>query len=223
MDLVTEADLACEAAIRQVLARRAPGTAVLGEEEGASGDGADRWVVDPLDGTTNYAHGYPVFCVSIAWEEEGVARLGVVYDPLRDELFTAQAGRGARLNGETIRVSAAARLAEALLATGFPYDRRTNPRTNYEAFCRLTHLTQGVRRGGSAALDLAYVAAGRLDGFWEPGLRPWDTAAGALLVAEAGGRVSGFRGQPFDPYRDEVVATNGALHGALLAELAGRL
>jgi myo-inositol-1(or 4)-monophosphatase len=172
-----------------------------------------------LDGTTNYAHGYPAFCVSIAWEAEDVVRSAVVYDPLRDELFACERGLGTSRNGEKIRVSAVADLSSSLLATGFPYDRRDNPRNNLAAFCRLTLATLGVRRSGSAALDLAYVAAGRLDGFWEPGLKPWDQAAGALLVREAGGTVTAFRGRPYSPYEPEVVATNGLVHGALLAEL----
>ncbi len=220
VDLVTEVDLACEEAIREVLARGAPGTAVLGEETGATGSNSDtgRWVVDPLDGTTNFAHGYPVFCVSIAWEEAGETVLGVVYDPTRDELFQAERDRGALCNGARIRVSATPLLADSILATGFPYDRATNPR-NYAEFRHLTQRTQGVRRSGSAALDLAYVACGRLDGFWEPGLQPWDLAAGCLLVIEAGGTVSGPRGQPFTPYDGDVAASNGSLHAALLEAL----
>ncbi|MBI5015637.1 MAG: inositol monophosphatase [Deltaproteobacteria bacterium] len=216
LDLVTDVDVACEEAIREVLRRRAPGTAVLGEEGGLEGDGADRWVVDPLDGTTNYAHGFPVFCVSIAWEAGGRVRAGVVYDPLRDELFGAEEGRGSLLNGAPIRVTRTGTLEDALLATGFPYDRRTNPRNNLDAFARLTLATQGVRRGGAAALDLAYVAAGRLDGFWEPGLKPWDLAAGILLVVEAGGRVTGYAGDPFTLRDSDVVASNGPLHAPLL-------
>jgi len=218
VDLVTDVDMACEEAIREVLARRAPGTAVLGEEEGVTGAGRSRWVVDPLDGTTNYAHGFPVFCASVAWEEEGRVVAGAIYDPLRDELFTAERGRGARLGGDPVRVSAVGDLGSSLLATGFPYDRRENPR-NYREFCHLTQVTQGVRRGGSAALDLAYVACGRLDGFWEPGLKPWDLAAGCLLVEEAGGTVTRYDGGPFTPYDGDVVASNTLLHPALLAEL----
>ncbi len=219
IDLVTEVDLACERAIREVLARLAPGTAVLGEEEGATGEGADRWLVDPLDGTTNYAHGFPVFGASVAWEAGGRVRLGAIYDPLRDELFSAREGHGAFLNGRPLRCSGTGSLGDALLATGFPYDRAVHPR-NYREFCHLTQLTRGVRRAGAAALDLAYVAAGRLDGFWEPALKPWDLAAGMLLVTEAGGAVSGYRGEPFTPYDQDVVATNGRLHPALLAALA---
>lgn len=220
VDLVTEVDLACEDAIREVLTGLAPGTSILGEERGLTGSGRDGWIVDPLDGTTNYAHGFPVFCVSIAWETGGRVQTGVVYDPLRDELFAAEEGCGARLNDATIRVTTTATLDDALLATGFPYDRRTNPRNNLGAFAHLTLATQGVRRGGAAALDLAYVAAGRLDGFWEPALKPWDLAAGILLVAEAGGRVTGYEGGPFTPRDADVVATNGPLHPRLLEALA---
>ena len=221
VDLVTEVDLACEEAIREVLARGAPGTAVLGEETGATGSNSDtgRWVVDPLDGTTNFAHGYPVFCVSIAWEETGETVLGVVYDPTRDELFQVERGQGALCNGARVRVSATQLLADSILATGFPYDRATNPR-NYAEFRHLTQRTHGVRRSGSAALDLAYVACGRLDGFWEPGLQPWDLAAGCLLVREAGGRVTDYRGGPFTPYDGDVAASNGPLHPDLLEALA---
>ena len=218
VDLVTEVDLACEEAIREVLGRLAPGTAVLGEEGGATGMGSDRWLVDPLDGTTNYAHGFPAFCVSVAWQEGGAVRLGAVYDPLRDELFTAERNKGARLAGQRLRTSETGKLEAALLATGFPYDRAQNPR-NYAEFRRLTQCTQGVRRTGSAALDLAYVAAARLDGFWEPGLKPWDLAAGCLLVEEAGGVVTGYGGEPFTPDDADVVASNGRLHEALLAQL----
>lgn len=221
LDLVTEVDLACEGAIRETLARLAPGTAVLGEEQGLTGSGPDRWIVDPLDGTTNYAHGFPVFCVSIAWEVGGRPTAGVVYDPLRDELFAAEEGKGATCNGTPLRVSDEASLGRALLATGFPYDRGTNPRNNLDAFARLTLATQGVRRAGAAALDLAYVAAGRLDGFWELGLKPWDVAAGILLVTEAGGAVTGTDGGTFTPYDRDVAATNGPLHRPLLAALEG--
>ncbi len=219
VDLVTEVDLQCEAAIRAVLARRCPGEPVLAEEGGGAAGGAARWIVDPLDGTTNYAHGYPAFCVSIAWEAAGEVRLGVVLDPLRRELFSAAAGQGARLDGGPVRVSAVAELGGALLATGFPYDRGRRPR-NYREFQTLTQTTQGVRRGGSAALDLAYVACGRLDGFWEPGLQPWDLAAGTLLVREAGGQVSDLTGGPLRLEGGDVVASNGHLHAPLLAGLA---
>lgn len=220
VDLVTEVDLACEEVIREVLSRRAPGTAVLGEEGGLSGHGENRWVVDPLDGTTNYAHGYPIFCVSVAWEEGGAVRCGAVYDPLREELFTAETGRGATCNGAPVRVSAVTALDRSVLATGFPYDRLTRPR-NYAEFQALTQATQGVRRSGSAALDLAYVACGRLDGFWEPGLKPWDLAAGCLLVLEAGGRVTGYGGEAFRTSETDVVASNGHLHAAILNALHG--
>lgn len=224
IDLVTDADRAAEALIAGRLREAFPDHRLLGEE-GARGAGEDGtasgaaspfgWVVDPLDGTTNYAHGYPHFAVSIALERAGTLLIGVVYDPMRDELFVAERGRGATLNGVPLRVSGTDTLITALLATGFPYDReaRSEAAAIWNAFL---YETQGVRRDGSAALNLCYVAAGRLDGFYERPLQPWDMGAGALLVKEAGGRVSDFRDGPFDPYGREVVASNGALHAALL-------
>src|SRR6202451_137114 len=224
-DLVTAADRAAEAMIRDRIRQRWPGHDVLGEEQGLSDQGSEyRWYVDPLDGTTNFAHGYPVFCVSIALERQGLEQKGeriaaVVYDPTRDELFSAEPGRGARLNGETIHVSKTAALKESLLATGFPsHKRHKNP--NIHFYSQITLQTHGVRRAGSAALDLCNVASGRFDGFWEFNLNPWDTAAGALIVEEAGGRVSRFDGSPFEIVSREKVATNGLVHDALLHEFA---
>lgn len=227
-DLVTAADRAAEALIRERIRARWPTHDVLGEEQGLSDQGSDyRWYVDPLDGTTNFAHGYPVFCVSMGLEYRGLEHrqsegrasriAAVIYDPTRDELFTAEQGHGARLNGETIQVSKTATLKESLLATGFPsHKRHKNP--NIFFYHQITLRTHGVRRAGSAALDLCNVAAGRYDGFWEFNLNPWDTAAGVLMVEEAGGKVTRFDGSPFELNSRETVASNGLLHEALLAE-----
>ncbi len=219
INLVTEADLASEALIVERIKSHFPRHAILAEEAGnavvTGVDGGHKWVIDPLDGTTNYAHGYPCFCVTIALEHEGEIVLGVTYDPTRDELFTAEKGRGAALNGKPIRVSATDELGNALLVTGFPYDIK-----HREKFAR--HLTEflltsrGVRRDGSAAIDLAYVACGRFDGFWEEGLNPWDVAAGKLLIEEAGGMVSYYDGSPFSIYTPPIVASNGTIHAEML-------
>jgi myo-inositol-1(or 4)-monophosphatase len=201
---------------------------VLGEEQGLNDLGSDyRWYVDPLDGTTNFAHGYPVFCVSLALERQAVEErlsgqrgrclAGVVYDPTRDELFTAEQGRGAHLNGKPIHVSKIAQLKECLVATGFPsHKRHKNP--NIYFYHQITLRTHGVRRAGSAALDLCNVASGRFDGFWEFNLNPWDTAAGVLIVEEAGGKVSRFDGSPFELDSRETLASNGLVHQALVHE-----
>jgi myo-inositol-1(or 4)-monophosphatase len=222
-DLVTAADRAAEALIRDRIRARWPGHDVLGEEQGLNDQGSDyRWYVDPLDGTTNFAHGYPVFCVSMGLEKrlsagEASRVAAVIYDPTRDELFTAEQGKGARLNGEAIHVSKTPTLKESLLATGFPsHKRHKNP--NIFFYHQITLRTHGVRRAGSAALDLCNVASGRYDGFWEFNLNPWDTAAGVLIVEEAGGRVTRFDGSPFELNSRETVASNGLLHEALLAE-----
>ena len=221
-DLVTAADRASEVLIRERIRQQFPSHDVLGEEQGLSDQGGDyRWYVDPLDGTTNFAHGYPVFCVSMALEHRGDDQsrriAGVVYDPTRDELFTAEAGRGAHLNGTAIHVSKAAQLKECLVATGFPsHKRHKNP--NIHFYHQITLRTHGVRRAGSAALDLCNVASGRFDGFWEFNLNPWDTAAGALIVEEAGGKVSRFDGSAFELDSRETLASNGLVHDALLHE-----
>lgn len=221
-DLVTAADRASETLIRERVAKEFPSHDVLGEEQGLNDRGGEyRWYVDPLDGTTNFAHGYPVFCVSMALEHrsgsEGTRIAGVVYDPTRDELFTAEAGRGAQLNGKAIRVSKAAQLKECLLATGFPsHKRHKNP--NIFFYHQITLRTHGVRRAGSAALDLCDVACGRFDGFWEFNLNPWDTAAGVLIVQEAGGKVSRFDGSAFELNSRETLASNGLVHQALVQE-----
>lgn len=212
MDLVTSVDKACDAAIREILQAQHPQDPVITEEtyqEGSPFNLDTAWVVDPLDGTTNYAHRFPHFSVSIAYAEAGIPQLGVVYDVMRDELYTALRGAGAFLNGEPLRVSRTPQLTEALLATGFPYTSHAH--VNLETFQRFLQNSQGIRRPGSAALDLAYLAAGRLDGFWEQGLAPWDVLAGALLVTEAGGHVSGFDGQPliFSQRRIQILGSNG--------------
>lgn len=216
-DLVTEADIAAEKAIISFIAQKFPTHSILGEESGHHSAKSDwQWVIDPLDGTTNFAHTHPMFCVSIAILYEGIPTIGVVYNPYHNELFYAARGLGAFLNEKRIGVSKVARLEESLLATGFPYDRRENEENNYKEFCRLTHRTQGVRRGGSAALDLAYVAAGRVDGYWELGIKPWDIAAGIVLVEEAGGTVSRYDQTPLaDLSEGRILATNGHLHAAL--------
>jgi len=223
-DLVTDADQASEAVVLEELARRFPGHAVLAEERGAVGKGDFLWFVDPLDGTTNYAHGVPHFSVTLAVEgpvDGGAALLaGVVYDPMRDELFAAARGEGATLNGHPIHVSQAPTLDGALLCTGFPYDLHLRPEAPLGLFMRLIKRAQGMRRFGSAALDLAYVACGRFDGYFEFGLKPWDTAAGALLIAEAGGAVSRIDGAPFDPRYGDVLGSNAALAKELGPECA---
>jgi len=178
-----------------------------------------RWIIDPLDGTVNFAHGFPMFCVSIAFEAEGRLEYGVVFDPLREELFEAIRGQGATLNGQPIRVSKTDRLDRALLATGFPYDIRERLPGTLARLGRMLGLAQGVRRGGSAALDMCYVACGRLDGFWEEHLKPWDTAAGLLLITEAGGRITTFSGGPYELTSPNIVASNHLLHEKIVAQL----
>jgi myo-inositol-1(or 4)-monophosphatase len=225
IDLVTAYDRASEAHILAALARRFPGHAVLAEESGSTagtaGAGpAHRWIVDPLDGTTNFAHGLPFFCVSIALEVEGRRALGVLYDPMRDECFAARAGAGATLNGAPIAVSTTATLEHALGGTGFPYDVMEAPEETLRWFAPMLPRLRGVRRLGSAALDLAYVACGRLDLFWEVKLHAWDVAAGLLVVEEAGGTVSDFAGGPVAADPVETAASNGRLHADLLVALA---
>ena len=217
VDLVTEADRASEKLIVERLRVRWPEHGVVGEEGARSDPGADyRWYVDPLDGTTNFAHGYPVFCISIGLvRKDEQIEAGVLYDPTRDEMFSAERGLGATLNGKPIHVSKTTKLAESILGTGFPsHKRHKNP--NIHFYHQITLRSHGVRRPGSAALDLANVACGRYDGFWEFNLNPWDTAAGALLVQEAGGRVTRFDGAPFRLDSREVLATNGVIHQELI-------
>ncbi|MFB3826211.1 MAG: inositol monophosphatase family protein [Bryobacteraceae bacterium] len=211
-DLVTEADRASESLVVERLRSHFPHHSIVAEEGGGHDNGSEfRWYVDPLDGTTNFAHGYPVFNVTLGLQRGGEMIAGVVYDPTRQELFAAERGGGAYLNGRRIRVSTMACLDRSLWATGFPnWLRGSN--VNIHFYYQLAMLTHGVRRGGSAAIDLAYVAAGRLDGFWEFGLKPWDVAAGTLLVVEAGGRVSDMNGTPHALQSPHVLADNGALH-----------
>ena len=223
IDLVTEADLAAERLIVERIRSYHPRHAILTEESGdvAEAGGRDseyKWIIDPLDGTTNYAHGYPVFCVSVALEHDGRVVVGAVYDPSRDEMFAAERGGGATLNGRPLRVSETVELNRALVCTGFPYDvrERGDFARHFRAFIMQA---QSVRRDGAAALDLAYVAAGRFDGFWEEGLRPWDVAAGVLLVEEAGGRVTHYDGSPFRVYTPPIAASNGLVHDAMLSVL----
>jgi myo-inositol-1(or 4)-monophosphatase len=221
VDLVTEADRASEKLIVERLQARWPQHGIVGEEGTRSeADAEYRWYVDPLDGTTNFAHGYPVFCVSIALvRKDSQLEVGVLYDPTRDEMFSAERGNGATLNGKKLEVSKTRALAESLLGTGFPsHKRHKNP--NIHFYHQLTLRSHGVRRAGSAALDLANVASGRYDGFWEFNLNPWDTAAGVLIVQEAGGTVSRFDGTPFRLDSREVLASNGLIHQELRLNFA---
>lgn len=226
IDLVTEVDVEIERMCRDTLAERYPTHAVLAEElpnpaAGAVARGGCRWIFDPLDGTVNYAHGVPIFCASLALEVAGRVEVGAVYDPSRQELFVGEREGGARLNGAPLAVSPAAELIDAMLCTGFPYDVHETVDEVVGLFAEFVRRARAVRRLGSAALDLCYVAAGRLDGFWEQRLRPWDTAAGALIVAEAGGRVTNLDGAPFTPFDGGVLASNGRLHDPLLAVVRG--
>src|SRR5437016_6747526 len=220
VDLVTQADRSSEELIFERIRKQWPTHDVLGEEGSRQETGSDfRWYIDPLDGTTNFAHGYPVFCVSIALEYRNERVAGVIFDPTRNEMFVAEKGAGARLNDRAIHVSKIARLAESLLATGFPsHKRHKNP--NIHFYHQITLRSHGVRRAGSAALDLCYVACGRYDAFWEFNLNSWDTAAGVLLVQEAGGRVTNFSAGPFSIDSREVLASNGLLHDELMTEFA---
>jgi myo-inositol-1(or 4)-monophosphatase len=222
-DPVTESDFQSQNLIIHLLSQAFPAYRFLAEEAGAPTSAQDAsegcWIIDPLDGTVNFAHGFPMFAVSIAFQWQGVVAYGVVYDPMRDELFEAVQGQGARLNDQPLQVSRLQELDRALLATGFPYNVNERLEASIQRFKRLVALAQGVRRPGSAAIDLCYVAAGRFDGFWEEGLKPWDTAAAVLIVQEAGGQVSTFEGSPFALTSDNVVASNGLLHAQILAAL----
>jgi myo-inositol-1(or 4)-monophosphatase len=220
IDLVTDIDLEIERGFRAVIAERFPDHVVLGEEFEQAGDrdAAPKfcWVFDPVDGTTNYAHGLPIFCSSLALEIDGMPAVGAVYDPSRRELFTAERGQGAWLNGRPIRVSSASTLIDSLLCTGFPYSVQQASADLVGLFGHFLKVSRAVRRLGSAAIDLCYVAAGRLDGFWEQQLNPWDLSAGALLVLEAGGRVTDMSGGPFRSRAGQVLATNGLIHDRMV-------
>lgn len=222
INLVTEADLASEALIIERIKSYQPRHSILAEESGEAvvtgGDSKWKWIIDPLDGTTNYAHGYPCFCVTLALENDGEIVIGVTYDPTRDEMFAAEKGNGASLNGKPIRVSTEAKLSESLIVTGFPYNFKEVPhfeRSLKEFLLR----SRGVRRDGSAAIDMAYVACGRFDGFWEEGLNPWDVAAGKLLIEEAGGAITYYNGSLFSIYQPPICASNGLIHDQMLAVL----
>jgi myo-inositol-1(or 4)-monophosphatase len=239
IDPVTESDFQSQELIVGLIRQNFPEHGFLAEETEGPGEagkvgkpapavrhpgretppGRCRWIIDPLDGTVNFAHGYPAFCVSIGLEVDGHLQYGGVYDPMRDELFEARKGQGAWLNGRPIRVSKVRRLDQALVATGFPYDIRERLPGTMARMGRILGMVQGLRRGGSAALDMSYVACGRFDGFYEEHLKPWDTAAGLLLIEEAGGRITSFSGGPYDIYASNILASNGRLHEKLLDRL----
>jgi myo-inositol-1(or 4)-monophosphatase len=220
IDLVTEVDLECERMCRAILAERFPDHDILAEEFGATTVARQpsrfRWVFDPLDGTTNYAHGLPIFCSSLALEIDGRPEVGAIFDPTRRELFTAERGQGARLNGEPLRVSGTKDLIDALLVTGFPYYVHQETGDLVALFGAFLGRARAVRRLGSAAIDLCYVAAGRLDGFWEQHLKPWDVSAGVLILEEAGGRITGMDGGSFDAAAGHLIAANAHLHDQML-------
>ena len=221
IDLVTAADLQVEREFRQLIQARFPSHSVLGEEQGSGVKDSEaparhRWIIDPVDGTTNFAHGLALFCSSIALEIDGVVAVGAVYDPMAEELFTAERGVGAWLNGAPLRVSTCDRMLEALLCTGFPYTVHDKRQQMVDVFAEFLGIAQGVRRLGSAALDLCYVGAGRFEGFWEQKLHPWDMAAAALIVEEAGGRVTDYQDAPVDMFRGQIVASNGHIHRAMI-------
>lgn len=220
-DLVTEADQESEQVVLEILSKHFPSHVILAEETGLSSQIKNDfvWAVDPLDGTTNYTHQFPMVSVSIGLLFKGTPIVGVVFNPIFNEMFQGAKGLGAKLNGQPLEVSKVNTLKSSLLVTGFPYDRENNKDNNYPEFCHLTNIAQGVRRIGSAAIDLAYVAAGRLDGYWERGLQPWDLAAGVLLIEEAGGKVSSYDLSPFDVYAGRTLATNGLIHEQLSQEL----
>lgn len=217
IDVVTEMDIKAEDMIMKTIKARFPEHGILTEESFEQKSGSEyRWIIDPLDGTTNYSHGFPIFCVSIALEREGEIILGVVFNPMLNELFTAEKGKGAYLNNKRIRVSGISELTKSLLATGFPYDVRTSQDNNISHFANFAVRVQAIRRAGSAALDMCYVACGRFDGFWELKLKPWDTAAAMLIIKEAGGIVTDFKGSAFSLYSGETLASNGLVHDEMI-------
>src|SRR5690348_4460123 len=216
-NVVTEVDTLAEKTIIDMIKSEHPDHTFLAEESGASQEQSNhRWIIDPLDGTVNYAHGLPIFCVSIALEVNGEITTGVIYHPILDELFTVEKGKGAFLNGNKISVSSEKDFSKTLLVTGFPYNARENPDHCIDHFVNFLKRGRPVRRLGSAALDLAYVASGRLDGFWEVSLNPWDVAAGSLLLTEAGGTITNMQGEPWNIYTPSLIASNGKIHGEML-------
>ena len=221
IDIVTEVDKECEKLIVSNIKDNFPQHDILAEEGSGQRQASDyRWIVDPLDGTVNFAHGFPFFCVSIALEFKGELVMGVIYDPNRDELFAAEKSKGASLNGSPIKVSAASLLKQSLLATGFAYNvQEEEVLDNLDHFCDFIKTARAVRRPGSAAIDLAWVACGRIDGFWELFLKPWDMAAGAVIIREAGGSITSFDGSAYDLYADEILVSNGRIHQEMIEVL----
>lgn len=220
INLVTDVDYLCQARIIELIEETFPEDEIISEEKTNCYDNKkNRWIIDPLDGTTNYAHGYPFFCTSVAYEKAGEIIAGAVYNPVFDELFYSRKNKGAYLNGNRINVSGISELKGALLSTGFPYDLVTNRNNNVDNFIKFLYAAQAVRRDGSAALNLCYLACGRFDGFWELKLNPWDVAAGFLIVSESGGKITNFEGNPFDIYKDNIAASNGLIHASMLEVL----
>jgi myo-inositol-1(or 4)-monophosphatase len=220
IDLVTEADLEAETVIVDIIRSHFPRDGILAEERGEYARDTERmWLIDPLDGTTNFAHGFPFFAISVALQVGGEGVLGIVFNPYLDEHFEALKGAGAFLNQKPIRVSQVKDLQDSLLTVGFPYTVRENPRRVMDHLQKMTIRAQGIRRPGSASIDLAYVAGGKLDGFWEEGLKPWDTAAGMVIVKEAGGMVTDYQGRPYSPFMNTIVASNSRIHEAMLSVL----
>jgi myo-inositol-1(or 4)-monophosphatase len=220
IDLVTEADLASEKKVIDVITRDFPNDTILSEEAGEKGKASDRlWIIDPLDGTTNFAHSFPFFGVSIALQVKNEIVVGVVYNPVLDEFFEAEKEKGALLNNESIKVSDKVNLKDSLIGTGFPYDVYKDPDPTLDYLKKVIVKAQGIRRAGAAAVDLCYVAAGRLDGFWEQGLNPWDTAAGSIILKEAGGIISDYDGNPYNPFVKTILASTPGIHSKMLEVL----
>lgn len=219
-NLVTSADKETEALIIKEIKKKYPTHTIVAEETGKhKNDPTYEWIIDPIDGTTNFAHSYPFFCTSIGFAKKGVVQFGLIYNPVTDELFTAKKGKGAKLNGKKISVSKSKTLKESLLTTGFPHDKKSSKHKNFALFRNLTLNSHGVRRDGAAALDLCYVAAGRVEGFWEQKLNAWDVAAGTLILTEAGGKVTKYDGSKYSIYDKEILATNGKIHKELMGYL----
>lgn len=219
-NLVTNVDKETEALIIKEIISKYPEHSIIAEESGLrKKNPKHQWFIDPIDGTTNFAHSYPFFCTSIAYAENGIIQFGLIKDPITGDLYTARKNKGAKLNGKKISVSKTKNLRESLLITGFPYDKKTSRLNNLKNFCNLTLATRGVRRDGAAALDLCFIASGKADGYWELKLSPWDVAAGVLILEEAGGKVTGFKGERYSIFDNQIVATNGFIHKELLKHL----